>query len=424
MNDIMRRIREGLIITYQLLRQAVVSFRYNWGIALLSIALAISLWVFVTDQEDVLAEGRVPGSIPVDCVNVPSGKATAEPCLETKSVTIRVEAPESVLDDLTDEDFTAQVDLSDMTTDEASLPVRIESSEPRVEVLEIVPAQVTIRLEDVTFRTVPVVARETGELPEGFDTGEIVTSPTSAIITGPERAVANVEAVVADVDLTGQQASFERTFSLQARDGQGNPVAVNIEPEQALVNVEITQLISSQTYVVHSSITGIPAAGFSISAIEIEPPVVTVSGSQAALQGIDPILGVSTDQVSVEGASADVVRTVRLQLPEGATVDQEQVTVRVVIGPTAPNLTLDVPVRAANVGAGLRAALDPAIVSVTVTGSLAQLAGVTADDISVTVNLQGLTAGVHTVPVVVTPPTGLSSAGAAPANVSVTLSPS
>lgn len=424
MTDFLNRVRDGAVITYHLLWQAVVSVRYNWGVAILSVALAASLWVFVTDKEDVVAEGRVPGSIPVECVNVPSGKATAEPCLETKSVTIRVEAPESVLDELTEEDFTAQVDLSDMTTDQASLLVRIESNEPRVEVIEIVPSQITIRLEDVTFRTVQVVARRTGELPDGFEVGEILPSPASAIITGPERAVGNVEAVVADVDLTGQQSSFERTFPLQARDGQGNPVAVNIEPEQAVVSVEIVQLISSQSYVVHSEITGIPSPGFSISAIEIEPPIVTVSGSQTVLQGIDPILGVTTDSISVEGATADVVRTVRLQLPAGATVDQEQVTVRVVIRPTAPSLTFDVPVRITNIASGLRAALDPAVVSVTLTGSLAQLAGVSAANISVTVNLQGLTAGVHTVPVVVTPPSGLSSAAATPGSVSVTLSPS
>ncbi|MCH8161223.1 MAG: hypothetical protein IIB88_04940, partial [Chloroflexi bacterium] len=61
------RVWNALITAGLVIWQAVSSLRYNWGIALLSLALAGSLWVFVTDQDDPETTRRVPGSIPGEC---------------------------------------------------------------------------------------------------------------------------------------------------------------------------------------------------------------------------------------------------------------------------------------------------------------------------------------------------------------------
>lgn len=421
MNQAGNRIIEAITTAGVVLWRAVVSFRYNWGLAILALALAASLWVFVTDQDDPEVTGRVPGSIPVECVNVPLGKAAAPPCGETKSVTVRVRAPESVLDDLDPEDFQAFADLADATADNVVVPVRIESTEPRVEVLEISPSQITVQLEDVTFRTVPVRAKLVGTPPRGFEVNEIATAPEAAIITGATSLVGRVEAVEVDVNLTGERASFQQTLILQARDEQGGNVqGVNIEPDSADVSVEIEQLESTSAIAVRPEITGIPASGFSVDAIEIEPPIVNVTGTTAVFQILDPVQGVSTAPLSIDGATADVVRTVGLELPEGATVDQDQITVRVVITPTDASLTFEVDVGVEN-AAGSSVDLAPDSVRVTLTGSLSALAGVTAANIDASVDLAGLSLGEHVVEVEVTPPAGLTPLLVSPEEITVTL---
>ena len=420
---LLSRIRNALITAGLVIWQAVRSVRYNWGIAILSLALAGSLWVFVTDQDDPETTRRVPGSIPVECVNIPSGKAAAPPCLETKSVTIRVRATESVLDDLRADDFTATADLAEATTDEVSVAVRIESNEARVDVIEVTPSQINVRLEDVTFRTVPVRTKLVGTPPRGFEAGELTVAPEAAIITGPQSLVARVQVVEADVNLTGVRTSFEQTLILQARDEQGgNVLGINIQPGNAVVTAEIEQLEFSSAFVVQPEIAGLPATGFSITAIEVQPPLVNVTGSASVFQTIDPIDGISTVPVSIDGASADVVRTVAIQLPQGATVDQEQVTVRVVIRPTVAALAFEVSAEVMNVGSGLTPVLDQALVRVTLTGSLLQLAGVSAADIVATLDLQGLDAGTHTVHVDVQPPGDLEVILVAPSEIVVDLS--
>ncbi|MCH7700017.1 MAG: hypothetical protein IH865_13865, partial [Chloroflexi bacterium] len=348
--------------------------------------------------------------------------ADPPPCIDTKSVTVRVSGPESIVNDLTAEDFRATADLSDATTDNVSVPVRIESTEPRVDVLEVSPSQVTVRLEDVTFRTVPVRTNLVGTPPRGFEVNQITASPEAAIITGPESLVNLVEAVEADLDLTGVRISFDQTLLLQGRDDQGgNVLGINIEPGSAVISVEIEQLEFTSAFVVQPEITGIPATGFSVSAIEIEPPLVNVSGPAAVIQTIDPIVGIATAPVSIDGANVDVVRTVTVQLPEGTTVDQRQVTVRVVITTTAAALTFELPLDLINVEPGLLPEVDQGLIRVTLTGPLSLLAGVSAANIIAMADLDGLNAGEHTVEVEVMAPSGLTAILVSPSEVIVNL---
>jgi YbbR domain-containing protein len=229
--------------------------------------------------------------------------------------------------------------------------------------------------------------------------------------------------VEADVNLTGVRTSFEQTLILQARDEQGgNILGVNIKPGSAVVTAEIVQLEFSSAFVVQPEITGVPASGFSVTAVEVQPPLVTVTGPASLFQTIELIDGISTVAVSIDGASADVVRTVAIQLPQGASVDQEQVTVRVVIKPTVAALTFEVPPNVVNVRAGLTPVVEQALVRVTITGSLLQLAGVRVPDITVTLDLEGLDAGIHTVHADVRPPEDLEVILVDPSEVVVNLS--
>jgi hypothetical protein len=49
------------------------SLRANIGLGVLSLALAVSLWAFVTEEENPKRTDSFPDSIPVETVNVPRG---------------------------------------------------------------------------------------------------------------------------------------------------------------------------------------------------------------------------------------------------------------------------------------------------------------------------------------------------------------
>ena len=322
----------GILITAGLVvRQAVVSFRYNWGIALLATALAISIWVYVTDRENPERTGQVAGSVAIDVVNAPLDQAVLS--LSEDTVTVRVRAPQSVFERLTAEDFRATIDLSAVVGQRATVPVEVRSEESRAAVISFSPAVITVTLEDIISRTVPVRARLVGTPPRGFAVGETTLQPEEAVVTGPESLVDLVDAVEADVDLSNQRTSFEDTLLLQPRGGGGSIEGVRAEPESASVRVQISQLEFSSVFVVQPDVRGLPAAGFRVAEIRVEPVFVTLSGPTEVFAGLDPVEGISTEPVPIDGATSDVVAVKLLLLPEGARVDQPGVTVRIVIEP-------------------------------------------------------------------------------------------
>ncbi|MCH8993948.1 MAG: hypothetical protein IH959_03165 [Chloroflexi bacterium] len=329
------RLRDAVTTVVIVAWQAVASLRYNWGIGLLSVALAISLWVFVTDQENPERTGRVPSSVPIEVVNVfDSGQAVVS--LSPSSVEVRARAPENIFDELTSDDFRATVDLSAVTGQEAVVVVQVVPDDSRVDVVDVSPAQVTVLLENVTSQAVPVRTRLVGTPPRGFEAREITVQPTVVAVTGPESLVARVQAVVADVNLTGVNTTFDQVLLLEPRDEQGGNIqGVTVDPESARVQVAIAQLEFSAVFVVLPEVTGTPAAGFFVTAMEVDPPFVVISGPADVFQTLNPSEGVATQAVSIDGARADVVRTVALRLPPGATASQPGVTIRIVIEPVA-----------------------------------------------------------------------------------------
>lgn len=316
-------------------RQAAVSVRQNWGIAALSLALAISLWVYVTDRNDNERTARVPGNIPVECVNVPASKAPSPPCTDQRIV-VRVRASDSAIDELTADDFTATADLSAVEGDVGTVPVTVDPQESGVTVVDVSPAEITVRLEELTSRSVPIRTRLVGAPPLGYEVAATTLEPEEAVVSGPASLVARVAEVQADLNLTGVNASFTQTMLLAARDQQGADLKnIVVEPESVQVTVEIRQLEFTATFVVEPVITGSPAPGFIASGLVVEPLFVTITGSSDVFQALSPTEGVQTEPISIDQATADVVRPATLRLPEGARVASPTVTVRIFIAPAA-----------------------------------------------------------------------------------------
>lgn len=325
-------LRDAVTTLGLLLRQAAVSLRYNWGIGILSVVLAVSLWVYVTDRQNPDQTGRVAGTLAVEVSNVPANQAVSS--ISPEGVTVTVRAPQNVFDGLTVDDFRATIDLAGATGSRVVVDVQVEAERARVDVVDISPVRVTVELENVTTRTVPVRAQLVGTPPRGFEAGAVTVEPAQAEVMGPESLVGRVDAVVTDVNLTGVSTNFQQSLLLEPRDDQGGKIeGVTAAPANARVTVEIRQLSFSAGFVVIPDIRGSPARGFRATGIEVSPPFVVISGPADIFQTLNPAEGVTTDAVSVDGASADVVRTVALQLPPGAEVEQPQITVRVIIEP-------------------------------------------------------------------------------------------
>jgi YbbR domain-containing protein len=396
------------------------SLRANIGLGLLSLALAVTLWAFVTEEENPTRIDFFPGAVPVETVNVPEGLAVAS--LSEAAVSVRVSAPENVWKDLTVGDFRAVADLSTAKARENTITLRFQSKRRDVEVVEVDPQQITVTLEPVTTKVVPVTVNQIGAPPLGYSTVPGRTTPEQVEVTGAESLVALVEEAVADVNVQGVRVPLEQVFTVVPRDGRGGDIdGVTLNPPMVEVVLPIVQRDITQVYAVTPQLRGSPSDGFNVTSVTVEPAFAVVTGP---IEGLQSLTTVATDEVDIEGATSDVVRAAKLRLPAGLTVSGgDTVTVRVFISPASGEITLGVTPATNGLEPGLRADVATPLVEVRVAGEIPVLRSLSPSSLAAVVDVSGLGAGQHDLPVQVTAPPGVQVVGVEPPTVVVTLSP-
>jgi len=401
------------------LRDAFDVARHTMTLGLLSLALAVVIWFVVSDAENPPQTGFFAGMIPVQAVNVPQGKAPTS-LSETAQVKVKITADKDVWDELSIDDFKATVDLSGVTQTQANLPVLVAVSRSDVKIVQITPPSVDVVLEPVTTQTKPVKINTVAVAPAGFSVTEQNVSPEMVQVTGPQSLVEQTDAAWVDLNLTGTQVSMERDFVLAARDKDGRPVNVHIEPNTAKVSVTIVRTDWVLTFPVNPSISGNVGAGYRTAAIEVDPPFVNVRGPVDVLQSISVL---TTDTIPVDGAESDVQRSVQLRLPAGATVDgSSEVVVRVRVEPAPGQRNFEVAVQTAGLEQGLASSVTPNGVTVTVAGPLPVLDALAGDAITARVDVTDLAPGAYQLTPKIELPTNVQLVAVAPPDVQVTVS--
>ena len=406
-------------------RGAFTSLIGNLSLAVLSLALAISLWVFVTDRENPTEVQTFNGSIALKFVNVPNGLDVANASETT--VRLRLEAPKNEISKLRPDDFDASVNMGGFPSGQVTVSVDATSSNSRVHVLDVVPPRIDVMLESRREKEVPVRVTTIGEPQQGFTATGQSADPGTASVSGPESLVALVDHVAAEVILTGERAAVtEDRVQLRPRDARGGEISrVKVSPGTASVHVGIDQRDFTRTFVVSPAITGAPAAGYNVTDVGVDPGIVSVTGTLAVLQSIDAVRGVSTEEISIADSRVDVVRPATLVLPAGARQQvagaaTTAVRVTISIRPARGEQSFRVVPQVRNAAAGL-AVTPPEAVTVTLAGDVPTLQAVTPESIAVIVDLQGLPAGLHSLSMQITPPGGTRIVRSDPAELGIAL---
>ena len=367
---------------------------------ILSVLLAVALWVQATAVQNPVERFTFDG-IPVTYTGLPKGLVVSEPIHPTK-VNITVRCRRRVGEKLSAGDFSAKVALDTGRAGSYDYPVEVTGPPgARVEVIEISPASATVSLERAASVKVPVEARVTGSPADGYALGAVAADPAEITVRGPASAVNRVVKVVAELDINSATADRSGEASLTAVDASGSPVAgLSFSPQDVTVSAAIIALPPAESVDVDVALTGTPAPGYAVLKITADPARVEVRPVPGRTIDFTHIL---TQPVNIDGATSDVLATVGIVLPPGvASASPEQVDVVVEIGASRSFPGVAVQVR--NVGAGLRAAVDPAAVDVVVRGPKALLDRLTPADVGAWVDAGGRGTGDYTVMVEVTLP--------------------
>jgi YbbR domain-containing protein len=368
----------------------LIFLQRNLAWMLLAVALAASLWVVVTTQQnpDVV---EVFQSIQVGARNQPPELVLRS---EIPTVALTVAAPRDVWQELRPAKFQATVDLSRLGPGLQEVPVVVQTVDPRARIEDVTPARVLVHLEPEVRREVPARANVTGTLPSGYERQAPRLTPEVVVARGPRSLVDQVVAVVAEVDLSGVTASISQPYKVVPQNASGERIdRVSLSSENVLVDVRVDRQRATRTLPVAPQSDGAVAPGYQIAGLRAAPSSVTVEGLP---ETVDRLEYVQTQPLELRNATGDVQGNVSLQVPEGVRlVRGGDVAVTVFVSPVQGSKVIEVAPALEQVPGGMRASLSPPSVRLTLEGPMPQLTALAPSDVKITVNAAGLTAGTH-----------------------------
>lgn len=342
-------------------------------------------------------------------------------------VQVRYRASADAPANLSADDFVAQVDMAaydmELAPQPQQLPVTVRSLRDGVEVIEIEPSEVRVAIDRIAVRTVEVEV-DPGVIPEGLEIDRPVASPAEVQVRGPASVVEQVDRAVALVNIPASGIDVNEAVDLTAVDIGGQPVGegmIELDPETVSVQVEVSAVETRTTVVVRPDVSGVPAAGFALESLGVDPSVVTIVGVPEDLSSVTSL---STAPISIDGLSATESFAVALELPDGVTLapgEPDEVTVTATIGPSVSSRTFVVGIVCE--GAGENTCIPASDqVAVTLSGSGEAMSALSAADVTPVVNVTGLAPGTFTLQLsLVGLPPGVQLEAMSPQSVRVTI---
>ncbi len=175
-------------------------FVRNWILKLLSFLMALILWLVLIPEEKVISERTL--NIRLETQNVPGNMELVVKPASSIDVTLR--AAKRVLDEISDGDVTARLDLAGATVQQTEYPLNAQmiALPPGAEVVRIIPNQVELKLEMTRSVELKVRPHILGKVKEGF-TYRVDVIPDTVLVEGPESKIQSKDEVrTAPVDIS------------------------------------------------------------------------------------------------------------------------------------------------------------------------------------------------------------------------------
>jgi len=293
-------------------------WRESTAFRLLALFLAIVLWVYVTHQRNPILERAA--RVDLQQQGLPAGMVIQE---IPSSVTVYYKSSKGRLALVDAGEFEARVNLAGAEKGTHSFPVRVNGP-TGVEVIRVSPQRVTLSLDRIIQKAVPVTVNILGSPAQGYQRLEPVVTPPVVEARGPSQVLQEIERVAVTVDIRGTPTGI-----VQVRPVSTGVEGVKLHPDTVKVTIPVESLPAG-TVGVKARVQGSPAAGFRVESVSASPDLVKVTGGQDLL---DRLENVTTASVDIAGAAADVTKKVKIINPQGALVEPREVDVTVEIVP-------------------------------------------------------------------------------------------
>lgn len=286
------------------------------------------------------------------------------------------------------------------------LPLSVTVQSNLGTVASVTPRTVTVEVDNLVVKTVPVKLETVGALPEGY---EVIseTVPSTITIEGAARYIEPTVRAVATVDLTGRTETVEESVDVIFLDKDDNEVTV-VTRSKNTPNVTVRLVLSAYKRVNVQQVVSLADDAYFNLTSEVSPSTVVIYGSSDVLATVESLSTLSVVLPAEEGV---VTRDVALALPEGVSLKRGQstlITLTAAVTEKTGERVLEVPLTYTHTSGDLLIADGaPTFVTVVAAGPLRELDLLTADQLKVYVDLAGYAPGTwELIPVIQLPGAG------------------
>lgn len=295
--------------------------RHNLFYKLFALAVAIALWTYVNAERN--PQSHKSYTIALSVLNPIQGYSTE---LATHEVTVNVDGLKTDVDNIRKDDIAAWVDLDDIdisgrSSATRSLQVRTRLADvPSQDGITVsaYPSNINVKLEAMSGKRLPVEVKLVSSPPLGFSYGIPEVTPESVSITGKAAEVAKVKRTIVSLPEQISSSGIDDYFKVIPIDIKGNFVkGVDLSPDKIRLKMKLVEVPATKAVIVSPTVVGDPKYPAKVTKVTVNPSSITLEGKPSSLVGVSTI---TTDKISVDGASGDVSQEITLHEPPGVHV--------------------------------------------------------------------------------------------------------
>lgn len=280
-------------------------FYKNLGLKLLSVLLALLLWVTVMNVEDPAVTVTI-SDIPVQIVNddVIKSRGYGYMVESGEKIDIRVKGRRSVVDRISAEDFVAVADFTAFSSMKM-VPIEIKCTDERASEItwtaKTDSMAIILETEDTASKSILIDRK--GNVKEGYYLYEYSTDTSLVTVKGSESQVAKVSEVKVDVDVEGMKDSGDIEVPVYAVDLNGETIdskKITLEPDVVTVHLTINPIKSIPLVV---KTIGSPAQYYYTGETEYAPQTIQVTADAKVLNNLTELdidITITNEQEDVE----------------------------------------------------------------------------------------------------------------------------
>ena len=291
----------------------------NLPARIICLLVACGLWVYVMTDQNPIMERNV--EVRLQQMNLPNHMMAFN---VPDKVVVKVRGTRTKVSDNLENKIVATLNMKTATEGQQTIPVKV--SFPNGDVVQVIPSEVSVYVDTVSEKKVPVVTRIVGAISNDMTIGHSTITPPQVTLRGATHRIDKVNKVVAPIDVTDHQGDFQSESELVAVSEDGYDIPnMKIIPERVMVQATMVSQMLSVDIPVKLVMSGELPKGIIVTKSEVLPNKVRITAPPSMLKDLKAI---NTKPVDVSKLEGSMVLAAELDLPEKVIPELRTVQIR------------------------------------------------------------------------------------------------